>query len=56
MITTFQQIRAIAQDIRFNINFNNIEDKQLREHYLRVIEDLCSKSIIILNQMENGSN
>ena len=54
MIITLQQIRAIAQDIRLNNNAN--EDKNVRDFHLRTIEYLCTKSIIILNEMRNGNN
>lgn len=53
MIMTLQQIRAIAQDIRLN---NANENKNVRDFHLRTIEDLCTKSIIILNEMKNGNN
>lgn len=54
MIITLQQIRAIAQDIRLNANTN--EDKGIRDFKLRDIEDLCTKSIILINEMRNGNN
>lgn len=54
MIITLQQIRAIAQDIRLNTNSN--EDKDIRDFKLRDIEDLCTKAIILLNEINNQNN
>ena len=54
MIIILQQIRSIAQDIRLNTNSN--EDKGMRDFKLRDIEDLCTKSIILLNEINNQNN
>lgn len=54
MIITLQQIRAIAQDIRLNTNTN--EDKGIRDFKLRDIEDICTKAIILLNEINNQNN
>lgn len=54
MLLTLQQIRAIAQDIRLNSNSN--EDKGIRDFKLRDIEDLCTKSIMLLNEINNENN
>lgn len=54
MIVTLQQIRAISQDIRLNANAN--EDKGIRDFKLRDIEDLCTKLIMWLNEINNQNN
>lgn len=52
MQTTFQQIKCIAESIRLNPNIT----KEIAEFQLRVIEDLCTKSIILINEMRNENN
>lgn len=53
MIITLQQIRAIAQDIRLGLDN---EDKAIRDFKLRDIEDLCTKSIMLLHEINNQNN
>lgn len=52
MQVTFQQIKCIAEDIRLNLNMT----KEVAEFQLRVIEDLCTKSIMLINQIKNENN
>jgi len=52
MILNFQQIKCIAEDIRLNPN----NTKEIVEFKLRQIEDICSQSIMILNEMRNQNN
>lgn len=52
MITTLQQIRCMAQDIRLNPN----NTKEIVEFKLRTIEDICTKAILVLNEMRNENN
>lgn len=52
MISTLKQIKCISEDIRCNPN----NTKEIVEYKLRTIEDICIKSIIILNEMRNGNN
>lgn len=52
MITTLQQIKCIAEDIRLNPN----NTKEIVEFKLRTIEDICTKAIFLINEMRNGNN
>ncbi len=52
MINIFKQIKGIVTDLR--LNPFNTED--IMEYKLRMIEDICTKSIIAINEKENGNN
>lgn len=52
MENTFREIQCIAQDVRLN----DINTPEIREYKLRQIEDLCIKSLMILNQIRNENN
>ncbi len=52
MINTFKQIESIAKDIRLN----PLNTKDIVDFKLRMIEDICTKSIIAINEMRNGNN
>jgi hypothetical protein len=52
MQVTFQQIKCIAEDIRLNPNMT----KEVAEFQLRVIEDLCTQSIMLINEIRNENN
>lgn len=52
MITNLQKIKILAEDIRLN-PYNT---KEIAEYKLRLIEDICIKSIILLNEHNNRNN
>lgn len=52
MINTFKEIENIAKDIRLN----PLNTKEIVDFKLRIIEDICTKSIIAINEMRNGNN
>lgn len=52
MEQTFRQIQCIAEDIRLN----TINTPEIKDYKLRQIEDICIKSLMILNDIRHGNN
>ena len=52
MIVVFQQIKYLAEDVRLNSK----DTDEIKEFKLRQIEDMCSKSIRILNDIRHENN
>lgn len=52
MITKLKQIKCIVEDVRLNSN----NTPEIVEYKLRVIEDICTKSIMALNEIRNQNN
>lgn len=52
MENTFKKIQCIAEDIRLN----DLNTPEIQEFKLRQIEDICVKSIMILNEIRYRDN
>ena len=52
MENSFREIQCLAQDLRLN----PLNSEEIKEYKLKMIEDICIKSIFIINEIRNENN